>query len=66
MLFPSIQAITLEKRQATLVLFHLIWASEFLKHSSFHSISTSPKHDIQQHWPKGTDEGWGWGVGNEH
>lgn len=44
MLFPSIQAITLEKRHATLVLFHLIWALGFLRHSACHSLSTPPKH----------------------
>lgn len=64
MLFPSIQAITLEKRHATLVLFHLIWALGFLRHSACHSLSTPPKHTTfcstgRKELMRGAGGGWG-------
>ena len=52
------QAINPEKRQATFILFRLIWASVFFGHYFLHSMSAGSvlllNHHIQRHLLKGS------------
>ena len=61
------QAINPEKRQAALVLFHLIWASVFFGHYFFHSMSARPVLLLKaSHSAAFAEKIWGqWGW-NEH